>query len=326
MDEKIIEALKKKEAYMHPVKEIEFIQTHISWVFLTGDYVYKLKKPVKFSFLDFSTFEKRKFFCEEEVRLNRRLSPDIYLGVVPIVEKNGEYSFGLEGEIVEWAVRMKQLPQNSKMDVLLKEGKITEKNVERIAEIIADFHNKIETIKDEKYSSPEIVQEQIDDLSGVKEVVEKVCGMGSKIDFALEKSDAFIASNKELMRKRQKDGKIKDCHGDLHSGNIFIDDKIHIFDCIEFSKDFRFIDTASEIAFMAMDLDYHGREDLSKKFVDKYVELSQDKELLDLLNLYKCYRANVRAKIHSFEYEHNPEAKEKIIKYLELCERYAKEL
>lgn len=325
MDEKIIDELKKPEAYMHPVKDVEFIQTHISWLFLTGDFVYKIKKPVKFSFLDFSTFEKRKYYCEEEVRLNRRLSPDIYLGVVPLIEKEGKYGFGLEGEIVEWAVRMKQLPQDSKMDVLLKGGKVTHVHVEKIAEIIADFHNRIETIRDEKYSSPEIVQEQVDDLSSVKGIVEKV-GDGSKIDFILERCDSFIAENNDLMKERQKEGKIKDCHGDLHSGNIFIDEKIHIFDCIEFNRDFRYIDTASEIAFMAMDLDYHGKEDLSKKFVEKYVELSQDTGLPDLLNLYKCYRANVRAKVNSFEHEHNPQAKEKIVKYLELCERYAKEL
>ncbi len=304
----------------------EIIETHISWVLLGDEVVYKIKKPVKFSFLDFSTYEKRKFLCEEELRLNRRLSPQIYLDVVPIVEKDGSITLEGEGKPVEHAVKMRRLPQERRMDNLLKEGKVTDENIKKIAGIVAEFHKKIDIVNDRKYSSADIVKKQIDDLGDFRKVIEDACGLGSKVDFILEKSSSFIEKNRQLFEKRQTDGMIKDCHGDLHSANIFITDEIIIFDCIEFSKDFRYVDVSSEIAFMAMDLDAFGREDFSKLFVDRYVELSGDAEALELLGLYKCYRANVRAKIAAIDHSQHPgdEPKERIIKYTNLAERYAK--
>jgi len=302
----------------------ELIETHISWIFLKDELVYKIKKPVDFSFLDFSTLDKRKEFCEEEVRLNRRLAPDVYLGVVPVSENGIEK----EGEPLDYAVKMKRLPQNLRMDALLEEDKVTSDHVEKIADIVADFHKRIDSINDKKYSSAKVVKEQIDDLDSFKQIIDGACGLGSKVDFVLEKCTSFIESNKELFAKRQSEGKIKDCHGDLHSANIFLTNEIVIFDCIEFSKDFRYVDVSSEIAFMAMDLDAFGKNDFSRLFVDRYVERSGDSEAKQLLELYKCYRANVRAKIAAIEYSQNPsdEAKERIRKYMELAERYAKEL
>ncbi len=301
-------------------KGYDIIETHISWVLL-GDFVYKIKKPVKFSFLDFSTLEKRKFLCEEEVRLNKRLAPDVYLEVVPVTDSG----IGTKGEPIDYAIKMRRLPQESRMDMLLREGKVLGEHVQEIAAIVAEFHNKIDTITDQKYGSAQVVQAQIDDLAGFRETIEDACGMGDKVDFIVKKSDDFIGRNKELFSKRQEQGKIKDCHGDLHSANIFITDKITIFDCIEFSRDFRFVDTASEIAFMAMDLDAFGREDLSAFFVGTYVKLSADTGLPELLQLYKCYRANVRAKIAAIDYSQNPgdEPKERIRKYVLLAEKYA---
>ncbi len=318
MDEKGLSVLKE---------QMKFIETHISWIFLTDEHVYKIKRPVKFTFLDFSTLEKRKYYCEEEVRLNKRLSPDIYLGVVPVVKRDGIFIEG-EGEVLDYAVKMKRLPEEKKMDNLLEKNAVSQEDVENIAKIIADFHSRIDTITDDKYSSPEMVKEQVDDLSLHKETIEKACGMGEKVDFTLERAGRFMEKNREVFVKRQKEGKIKDCHGDLHSANIFIADKTYIFDCIEFSKEFRYIDTSSEIAFMAMDLDAFGKEKLTEAFVKKYVELSRDEELLLLLDYYKCYRANVRAKIAAIEYAQKPNAdsKKRIAKYCELMERYAKKL
>jgi aminoglycoside phosphotransferase family enzyme len=318
MDEGQIRSLVESTGY-------ELIETHISWVLLADDTVYKIKKPIKFSFLDFSTLERRKFLCEEEVRLNRRLSPDIYLGVVPVVESGGELSLGGEGKETGYAVKMKRLPQESRMDLLLAEGKVTEDHIREIAGIVAGFHKDIDVIKDRKYSSAEVVKRQIDDLGDFREVIEKACGLGSKVDSILKASDSFIDANKELFEKRQADGMVRDCHGDLHSANIFITDRIIIFDCIEFSKDFRFVDTASEIAFMSMDLDAFGREDLSKLFVDSYLELSGDKGMEGMLGIYKCYRANVRAKIAAIDYSQHPgeEPGSRIRKYVGLAERYA---
>lgn len=318
MDQKQIEILVGSNEY-------ELIETHISWVLLDTDFVYKIKKPVKFSFLDFSSLEKRKFFCEEEVRLNRRLSPQIYLGVVPITLSNVKIELDGTGKTIGYTVKMKRLPQEKRMDELLKEGKVTKSHIVEIATIVAEFHKKIDVIEDRSYSSAEVVKKQIDDLSNFRDIIDEACGLGADVDVILQKSDSFIEENKALFEKRQRSGSIRDCHGDLHSQNIFITDEIMIFDCIEFSKDFRYVDIASEIAFMAMDLDAFGREDYSKVFVDMYVELSSDLEALELLPLYKCYRANVRAKIAAIDYSQHPgqEPKERIKKYIELAEKYA---
>ncbi len=328
-----------------------YLQTHISWILFstvrekigenkyeTGVYTYKIKKPVKFSFLDFSTLAKRKKYCKEEIRLNKRLCPDLYIGLMRFVERCRRYFFeSVESpkkkneKIIEYAVKMRCLPERQKMDNLLKENKIMRSHIIALAYIIANFHKKTIVIKNKKYSSPLLVKKQIDDLAGVKDVVEKACGIeiSKKIDFILKKCTEFISRNASLMRKRQKQGKIKDCHGDLHSANIFyVDKKFYVFDCIEFNKYFRYIDVASEIAFMAMDLDMFGREDLSKLFVEMYIKLSKDEELPKLLNLYKCYRANVRAKIAALAITNcgAEGSNEHITNYLNLCERYAKEL
>ncbi|MFH1393917.1 MAG: phosphotransferase, partial [Candidatus Micrarchaeota archaeon] len=297
-------------------------------VFLKDGFVYKIKKPVKFSFLDFSTLEKRKELCEEEVRLNRRLAPDIYLDVVPVAGGGGVVALESGGEPLDYAVKMRRLPQERRMDTLLSKGKVTEEDIEEIAGIVADFHKRIDSISDKKYSSADVVKEQIDDLGSFGKIIEKACGLGGQVDYVLEKCDSFIEGNRALFDKRQAEGRIKDCHGDLHSANIFLTDGIVIFDCIEFSRDFRYVDVSSEIAFMAMDLDAFGKSDFSRLFIDKYVELSGDNEALELLTLYKCYRANVRAKIAAIEYSQHPseEAKERIRKYMGLAERYAKEL
>lgn len=323
----LLEELKSQSAYPHPISSTHLLQTHISWVFLTGEYAYKIKKPVKFSFLDFSTREKRKESCEEEVRLNRRLCPEVYLGVVPITI-NKHPSFGGSGFQMDYAVKMKQLPYEKMMSYMLAKGEVTEAHIRSIAKIISDFHSRIEIIHDRQYNSPEMIAEQFADLAGVRETAEKACGMGGKIDFILGKADEFVRTNRNLFLQRQENGFIRDCHGDLHSGNIFLTDPIAIFDCIEFNKSFRYTDTSADIGFMAMDLDAHGRRDLSELFVSEYLRLSGDQGMPLLLNYYKCYRANVRAKIACLTYAQHPsdEEKRRIEKYLLLAEEYAKRL
>ncbi len=322
------EELMSPDAYPGEADAVELKETHISWVFLAGEYVYKVKKPVKFSFLDFSTKEKRREFCEEEVRLNKRLSPEIYVGVVPLVKESKGVKFEGEGHALDYAVKMRRMKNGDTMDKVLETGGITVADVEEIAGEIAEFHQAVPSIQDPRYNSPEMVKEQIDDLASVRGVVEAACGMGEKIDFILKKSAEFIEKNEGLLRNRQADGMVKECHGDLHSGNIFVGKKKHIFDCIEFNEDFRCIDVASEIAFMAMDLDARGRKDLGNVFVGKYLQLSEDAELEKLLGLYKCYRANVRAKVAALGYAQNPtgEGKGNMKKYLVLAEKYAQEL
>lgn len=328
MEKKIIEQLKKPDAYPYSVKKVDYIDTHISHVFLADGYVYKVKKPVKFTFLDFSTLAKRKEHCKNELDLNRRLCPEIYLDVVPVVKKGSKHYFEKEGETVDYAVKMKRMPAERKMDVLLEHDEVAEADVSNIAVKVGRFHYTVKIVDDKRYGSPELIKEQVDDLDNHRKTIEKACKMGDKVDFALKKCDRFYNRNYNLFEKRQKDGMIRNCHGDLHSANVFITDKVCIFDCIEFNKDFRYIDVASEIAFMAMDLDAFGREDLSREFVRRYTAFTGDREGLLLMDYYKCYRANVRAKVAAIEYSQkaNKDSKKRIEKYCSLMERYAKRL
>ncbi len=311
--------------------DAELMVTHISWVLLGKEFVYKIKRPAKFSFLDFTTLERRKLFCEEEVRLNKRLSPDVYLDVVPVtLVKNGTVALGGGGRTIDYAVKMRKLPNERRMDVLLEQGKVDVSHISKIAGMIADFHKRIDVIKDKGYSSADVVKSQIDDLGNFRSAIEEACGMGAEVDSVLRRSDDFIKKNRTLFARRQAEGRIKDCHGDLHSANIFIleDGGIVIFDCIEFSKDFRYVDVASEIAFMAMDLDAFGKEGLSELFVEEYLSKTEDPDLRTMLRIYKCYRANVRAKIAAIDYSgtKSEDAKQRIRKYMALAQKYAEEL
>lgn len=299
----------------------EILETHISWV-LMGEFVYKVKKPVRFSFLDFSSLDRRKHFCQEEVRLNSRLCPEVYLGVVGIGEDS---DFCPIESASEYAVKMVRLDEGKKMSNLLKADKISASDIEALAGMIADFHLKAEPAP--AYNSAEQIAAQVADLGGFRGSIEKASGLGKWVDRLLSKSALFIRRNRELIERRRK-GYVRDCHGDLHSHNIFFQDGIKIIDCIEFSRDFRCLDVASDLAFLAMDLDYSGREDLSELLVRTYIARTGDKELESLLLFYKCYRANVRAKIAAIEWAQKPSdgARERIDRYVLLAESYSKRL
>lgn len=303
---------------------MDIIETHISWILL-NEFAYKIKKPVRFSFLDFSTLERRGHFCDEEVRLNRRLCPDVYLGVARICMEGGRMVLEGRGEPLEYAVKMKRLDGEKRMDRLLGQGKAGMDDIVEIARMVAEFHSGAEPAKDGP-GSPDIAWAQIEDLGAHRQAIEEAAGLGKAVDFILEKSRRFIDRNRALMERRMETH-VRDCHGDLHSGNIFFDNGIKIIDCIEFSRNFRCIDTASDVAFMAMDLDYHGRGDLSGAFVEEYLSKTQDTGLETLLPLYKCYRANVRAKIAAIEWEQGGrESGERIRRYAGLAAGYAKGL
>lgn len=297
----VFEALMKPEAYEEDPGSIEMVQTHLSVVFLTRDFVYKLKKAVNFGFLDFTTLEKRHFFCEKELKLNRRLCGDMYLEVVPI-NKASFVKIRGEGETVEYSVKMKRMPQEKIMSKLLEENKVDDKIVDRIARIIAEFHSKAETNKRISMfgSLATIETNWSENFEQTEEFIGKTI---SSEDFNLirDKVAGFMKKNTVLFKKRMSESLVRDCHGDIHSGNIFVTDRIYIFDAIEFNERFRYSDVAADIAFLAMDLDFKKRTDLSNFFVRKYVEYSRDQELPKLLPFYKCYRAFVRGKVTSFK-------------------------
>ncbi len=329
----IVQAMLTPEAYPENPGKIELIQTHISFVFLTENSVYKVKKAVNFGFLDFSTLDKRHLFCKKELDLNRRLCPEIYLEVVPI-NKSGIIKINGSGETVEYALKMKRLPQERIMTLLIKEGKIDKKTINEIAKIVATFHSKAQTTPEiNEFGSLKIVKTNWDE--NFAQTTKYLNQTLSRKDFQLiqTKIEAFMENKKALFEDRIADSRIRDCHGDLHSGNIFVTDKICIFDAIEFNDRFRYSDVASDVAFLAMDLDYQNRNDLADYFIKRYLVYSKDQQLTLLLAFYTCYRAYVRGKVVSFRLDDpNISAKDKdstiteAQAYFKLAAKYAQNL
>jgi len=333
VQKEVVEALMKPEAYDEKAGQIELAQTHISFVFLTRNFVYKVKKAVDLGFLDFTTLEKRRFFCEKELELNRRLCGDMYLEVVPINKSNTIKIKG-EGETVEYAVKMKRMPQERMMNQLLEENKVDNTLIDRIAKIIADFHSKAETNRRiSEFGSLGIIETNWkENFEQTREFVGKTISM-KNFKLIRERINDFMKRNVSFFEERMAEDRVRDCHGDIHSGNIFVTDRVYIFDAIEFNERFRYSDVASDIAFLAMDLDFKERADLSNFFVRRYVEYSGDQELMRLLPFYKCYRAYVRGKVTSFKLkdpsvsgEEKKAATKEAKAYYKLATTYAKTL
>ena len=294
-----IQALLIPETYPHPVGDIKLMQTQMSYVFLTGDFVYKVKKPVDLGYLDYTTLEKRLYYCQREVELNKRLCPDAYLGVVTINNDNGTFSIDGKREIKEYAVKMRYLPQERMLNVLLAQNKVSVDMITGIARILAYFHKEAEIIKG--FGTPDTIRINTDENFSQ---TEKYIGQSiSRETYRCIKdyTEDFIEHNTPLFNKRIEEGKIRDCHGDLHAAHICFTDNICIYDCIEFNDRFRYCDIAAEVAFLSMDLDHDNRPDLSGNFVNAYIESSNDNEITQLLNFYKCYFAYVRGKVACFQ-------------------------
>ena len=319
----MVQALLDPKIYPDASHKVELMQTQMSFVFLTGDYVYKVKKPVDLGYLDYTTLEKRRFYCQREVELNRRLCPDTYLGVVSITQGKGGFSMEGRGEAIEYAVKMRYLPQERMMNVLLTNNRVSPEMITGIAKKMAEFHRKAAT---------NATISTFGDLSAIITNTEEnfnqtVKYIGNTISQKSYKhikdyTNSFIESNAPLFRQRMADGRIRDCHGDLHAAHICFTNDICIYDCIEFNDRFRYCDVASEIAFLAMDLDRYGRADLSRVFVDAYVAFSGDKELTQLLNYYKCYLAYVRGKVASFQLDDPHISEEEKTKTLAVARKY----
>lgn len=329
----IVEALLRPSSYKEETGQIELRQTHISFIFLTKDFAYKVKKAVDFGFLDFTTLEKRRIYCEKELELNRRLCRDMYLDVVPI-RKSNIITINGDGEIIEYAVKMKRISEEKIMSLLIEESKVNKKTIDKIARIIAEFHLEAKNNEhvDKFGSLPTIEANWRENFEQTLEFINKTISL-KMYNIIHDNVINFMKRNYAYFEKRIKDKKIRDCHGDIHSGNIFIDDNIYIFDAIEFNERFRYSDCASDIAFLAMDLDFKNRKDLSDFLIKKYIEYSHDKELEKVLTFYKCYRAYVRGKVISFRLNdsnmdkiHKDVAKKEANAYFNLATQYAKKL
>jgi aminoglycoside phosphotransferase family enzyme/predicted kinase len=300
----LIEALSSPAAYPQPVEEVEVRQTHISVVFLAGEYVYKLKKPVNPGFLDFSTLEKRLHFCYEEVRLNRRLAPDVYLGVVAVVRTTDGLKWEAEGEAIEWAVKMRRLPEEATFLERLRRGEVGVELIESLAGRIASFHRTAEA--NERIAA-------FGRFDGVARLVRDVFTnsapqVGKTVSPAVFErirtvTEETLSRLRPLIEKRASQNRTRDAHGDLHLDHIYyFPDKeppadLVIVDCIEFNERFRFIDPVADMAFAVMDLAFRGRRDLARVFADAYFHAADDEEGRELLPLYTAYRATVRGEV-----------------------------
>ncbi len=280
---------------------VTMAETHISWLFFAGDFVYKVKKPVDYGFLDFTTLALRRRFCDDEVRLNRRLSPDIYLGVVTIRERDGRYGVEGEGRPVEYAVRMRRLPPDRWLADLLDRGEADPGLMRRIAARVAAFHRDAAT--DDRITA-------VGGLDAVRgNTAENFAQAESYIGVTLTRplhdrvaawTAAFLAEREPVFRRREAEGRIRDCHGDLHADQISITNGIAFIDCIEFNERFRFGDVAADIAFTAMDVEYHGAPLLARELIEAYVRDAADPGALGVMPFYQCYRAFTRGKVRSF--------------------------
>ncbi|MEN6622777.1 MAG: AAA family ATPase [Smithella sp.] len=299
----LLESMMNPDFYPHKPACVELVQTHISNVFIAGDLVYKVKKPVNFGFLDFTTLEKRKFYCEEELRLNKRLAPSIYLEVIPLsLNTDNKLVLGNHGEIIDYAVLMKKLPTDGMLRTLLINDEADKKVMDAIAQKIAIFHQTAETggCIDEMGSVAVIRHNHEENFLQTQKYI-NITIPSFQYNFIKDYVDYFLTEKRILFEKRVVNHKIRDCHGDLHLEHICItDDEIIIFDCIEFNERFRFSDVAAEVAFLTMDLDYNGYPGQAESFVKSYLKYSCDTDLLVLLNFYRCYYAYVRGKVTSF--------------------------
>ncbi len=288
--------------YAHPVDRVDYLQTHISSIFLTGDYAYKLKKPVDFGFLDFTTPEKRRINCEAEVELNRRLAPAVYLRVAPICLVDGKPVFDGPGEAIDSLVVMRQMDNDRLGPAVLARGELDEAKIDSLVEVLVPFYESARTGDGiDQYGTIESVKFNTDENFAQTEDFVGQAITRQQFEEVRDRTNAFFETNKGLFERRIAQGRIRESHGDLHLGNVFFEPgRPVIFDCIEFNERFRCGDVAVDLAFLAMDLDFQGRPELAQRLVGGFIERSGDTELRLLLDFYRTYRAYVRGKIACF--------------------------
>lgn len=330
--EKLWDFLKDPASYPHKPSNINVIQTHASVLAIVPPFVYKIKKQVDLGFMDFRSLEARKENCQKEIKLNSRLCPELYLDIIPISIDKENLQFGSEGMILDYALKMKHLPDGFFLDQLIRKKKAGTEVLDQILQILKDFYQKQPddpALQD--YGKPahlkSITNENFQTLNDfIGETAEEIL-----VDALKELTQQFLNKNEKLLEKRVSENKIKDCHGDLHLEHIHVyKNKICIYDCLEFSDRFRYTDIACDIAFLAMDLDFHLRPDLSQYVVQRFSNLMDDPELLMIIDFYKSYRACVRAKVESIKFRQTevPEdqkeiSKNKAEKYLGLALKYS---
>ncbi len=299
----LIEQMLQAEFYPHEVVEpITLIQTHVSYVFLTGSYAYKVKKPVNFGFLDYSTLEKRSHFCHQELEMNKRGAPELYLEVLPVTQTGEKFNLGGTGEAVEYVLKMRQFPQSALLSEMFEQGTLTQSHMEDLGQVVAKYHEQSQS-SDRIRSFGEVAQVRQAIDENYQQTKKYIGNPQTQAQYAETKkyTDNFFVGRSQLFKSRIESNKVRECHGDLHLRNICLwDDKILLFDCIEFNEPFRFVDVMYDVAFTVMDLQARQRPDLGNAFLNTYAEQTGDWEGLQVLPLYLSRQAYVRAKVTSF--------------------------
>jgi aminoglycoside phosphotransferase family enzyme len=310
----------------------QLIETHISWVLLTSRFAYKIKKPIRFSFLDFSTLDKRKYYCEREIMLNQRLTDDMYLDLVPIrLDRGSLYIDETNGIIVDYAVKMRRMPESRRMNYLLEKDEVTFEQMEQVADKLGTFHAYTDVI--EVPINTSVLWEDFSDISKVMTSIGQWFGTTSeqRIKDSIIFVGSFLNENKAHLEERHAHGFTIDGHGDLHSKNIFLLEEPVIFDCIEFNDHLRQVDVLNDIAFFIMDLEFYGEDDLAIHFLQNYLinyPCIRDEKDERLFLYYKLYRANIKVKINALKAiqakkkEEREKRKALAEDYLELFKRY----
>jgi len=308
---RLLERMQDPARYDHPTKDFEIIETHISYVLLTGDYAYKFKKPVDLGFLDFSTLEKRRFYCHEELRLNTRLAPSLYDSVVTITGTADHPQIDGKGPVLEYAVRMRQFDPANRLDRVCERGELTTVHIDQLADDLADFHRKAPVAgRDSIHGTAATISARVE--QNFEQIYQH--SNVSNCEHALNPLKAWCTLKQTELQDdfaiRHHEGRIRECHGDLHLANCaLIDGKVVMFDCLEFAEDLRWIDPLSEVAFLYMDLDQRGHIKLARRFLNRYLENANDYQSLTLFPYYLVYRAMVRAKVAAIEaHQHRNDA------------------
>ena len=327
----IISALQQPSAYPHPVEQVTHLQTHISDIFLTGKFAYKLKKPVFFSFLDFRTLEDRRHFCQEEHRLNSRLAPETYLGVVPVTIAAGGIRVGGPGRVVDWLVKMRELDQECMGPAVVARGELDRSKIGQVVERLVPFYQRVATGKGvDQYGELEAVRFNVTENYQQTRAMVGLALSRERFAELTAYTDGYLEEHQDLFRKRVRGGFIREGHGDLHLGNICFEPDVVIYDCIEFNPRLRCLDIACDLGFLAMDLDFNHRADLSDHLVRTYAARSGDGDLPRIMDFYRCYRAYVRGKVMALTWD-NPQVRgedksaylDRAGRYFRLAHRYA---
>lgn len=329
----LIQSLQDRALYDHPVTAFEVIETHISWVILTGPFAYKIKKPVALGFLDFSSLERRRRFCAEELRLNRRLAPLLYLDLVTITGSATAPRLNGAGAPMEYAVRMRQFDQSRQLDRVLAAGGLRAAHIDRLAATVATFHGALPPAPaDSPFGTPDAVWEPVAaNFAHIRPLLDNAADRAALERIATWSSEVYARLRDEFAARKTQ-GFIRECHGDMHLANMaLIEDAVVIFDCLEFNESLRWIDVISEIAFVTMDLDDRHEPSFAMRFLNRYLELGGDYEGLRVLRYYQVYRAMVRAKVACIRLQQEPAATERQMhlalfrRYIFLAEQYTRD-